>query len=123
MKILEPTVICSDLFITFFVLPCEVFANMKQVLFLQSLFMKIILEFLKVVFVLIIGKMICNFSHNMEQLLHCLSYEPHPEFACTIPSTNDKLINICTNLVHGVCGDALPDRFHRHLTACLNLEL
>ena len=66
MKILEPTVICSDLFITFFVLPCEVFANMKQVRFLQSLFMKIILEFLKVVFVLIVGKMICNFSHNME---------------------------------------------------------
>ena len=58
---LEPTVICSDLSITFFVLPFEVFANMKQVLFLQSLFMKIILDFLKVVFVLIIGKMICNF--------------------------------------------------------------
>ena len=62
MKILEPAVICSDLSNTFFfLLPCEVFANMKQVLFLQSLFMKIILEFLKVVFVLIIGKMISKF--------------------------------------------------------------
>ena len=58
---LKPTVICSDLSITFFVLPCEVFAITKQVLFLQSLFMKIVLEFLKVVFALIVGKMICNF--------------------------------------------------------------
>ena len=32
-----------------------------------------------------------------DELYH---FEPHPEFACTIPSTNDKLINICTNLVH-----------------------
>lgn len=38
-----------------------------------------------------------KYQDAADELYHI---EPHPEFACTIPSTNDKLINICTKLVH-----------------------